>query len=164
MTPTFQGQVQFMAWGDSHTSGPWIKLRLVDSDALEPFRGMTAAKAGMAGQLMACVLVEQGDDEQPVQREKGGPLSQLAGRWCNDPAFQQWLASEFPDRYRLLCEQWSHDPELFGSYKAMEVAAQVLRAACGVASRAELDHDPEAAALFHALIRVPYQAHLQGAS
>jgi hypothetical protein len=158
-------ECQLLSWAETSNGGAKIVLQLADADDLERFKSMTLAKGrgktAIAGQRLACAFVEIGDDEQPVEREKGGPLAQLAGRWCNDERFQQWLANALFDDYLRQCGRHRHDPALFGSLKAMEVAAQVLRAACGVASRAELDHNPEAAALFHTLIRVPYQAHLQ---
>jgi len=63
--PFFQSEVWFSGWGDGHKAGPWIRLSLTDSDALEPFRGLTERKGKQAGQRFMCVLVEIGDDEQP---------------------------------------------------------------------------------------------------
>lgn len=133
---TFQGEVQFLAWGDG-PSGPWIKVLLPDSDDLSPFRGMTAAKKGMAGQRLMCVLVEIGDDETPKEAEapaaKGGELAKLAGMMCADPEFREWLGARTDDD-----------------------AAQMIREQCGINSRAELDHDAEAAGVFHEEIRRPW--------
>ena len=67
LLPTFSGETQLMGWGESDIQGPWIKLRLIDADALLPFRGMTKARGDKAGQRLACVLVEIGEDEVPVQ-------------------------------------------------------------------------------------------------
>ena len=63
----------------------------------------------------------------------GGALAQLAGQWCADRAFQKWI---------------------FVDTEAQ--AAEKVRAFCKVDSRRLLDHDPEAAQLFHDIFRGPY--------
>lgn len=67
MKPIFQGEVMFLGWGDGLKCGPWIKLLLSDSDELDVFRGMTERKGKTAGQRLALVMVEIGDDDQPMQ-------------------------------------------------------------------------------------------------
>ncbi len=64
---------------------------------------------------------------------KGGELARLAGILCNDPEFQAFL-----------------------SVSGEEAAADAIRKLCGVTSRAELDHNEAAAAIFHAEIRKPW--------
>jgi hypothetical protein len=64
---------------------------------------------------------------------KGGALAKLAGQLCADPAFQAYLECD-----------------------SDESAAEAVRKLCGVASRAELDHNAEAADRFHRLIRKPW--------
>lgn len=165
MNPTFKGETQFLAWGDG-PQGPWIKLKLPDSDDLGPFRGMTQAKATMAGQRMACVLVEIGDDEKPVgdgvqrippkaeegcdsshpSQPKGGELAKLSGVLCSHPEFRLWLAGKFSARWWGVVSDHQ-------DFKDEQIAAQVIRDVCQVKSRAELDHDGEAAERFHELIR-----------
>lgn len=147
MTPVLKDETQFLAWGDG-PQGPWIKLKLRDSEDLGPFRGMTAAKATQAGQRLACVLVEIGENEQPKEPQaptqpwvpKGGELAKLAGIFCATAEFQEWAGVD-----------------------TEEAAAAWLRDTCGIKSRAELDHDHGAAVLFHNLIRKPWLAH-QGAA
>jgi hypothetical protein len=170
--PVFQDEAQLMSWGESNTQGPWIKLRLREPEQLNPFRGMTQAKGDRAGQRIAVVMVLIGDDEQPTtidspqwtpeQIDKlraqgpapliinriGGPLARLAGLWCGDRMFQRWMAQTFPP---LDDDQDLTDEQL---------AAGSVRRVCEVASRAELDHNPEAADRFHSLIRMPYSNFL----
>ena len=64
------------------------------------FKGMTAKKGHTAGQRFMAVLVEIGDDDQPVipqdtpepqDKRKGGPLARLAGMWCNDRRFYDFI-------------------------------------------------------------------------
>jgi len=66
--PTFQGEVQLAGWRESHNSGATVTFWLPCSDDLGPFRGLTAKKGGLAGHRFACVLVEIGDDETPVDK------------------------------------------------------------------------------------------------
>jgi hypothetical protein len=77
---------------------------------------------------------------------KGGPLAQWVAMRCHEPHFQAWL-------YRQDRERW----KAAAGEDAEEVAANVIRAICGIESRAELDSNPEAAAKLHKLIREPYK-------
>lgn len=150
-------ECMLLGWAETHAGGAKIVLQLADPDDLEPFKAMTVAKGKIAGQRLACAFVQIGDDEQPVQPEqpKGGPLAQLAGRWCGDETFRIWLCQTYPDVVEAIAEA-------SGSKPFAEVVAQAIRAICGVQSRAQLDHDHQAATRFNAAIRHPYQAHLQG--
>lgn len=67
------------------------------------------------------------------EKPKGGELARLAGQLCNNPVFQQMI----------------------GVHSA-EDAANEIRSVCGIESRAELDHNPEAANLFHLEFRIPF--------
>lgn len=73
------------------------------------------------------------DFEQPKERPKGGELAKLAGQLCGNPSFQQMIGVQ-----------------------NSEDAANEIRTACGIESRAELDHNQEAAAIFHAEFRIPF--------
>jgi hypothetical protein len=77
-----------------------------------------------------------------ADRPKGGELAKLAGILCDDPEFQGWLAQET-------------ETQINGA----EDAATRVRFLCGVESRAELDHNAEAAQTFHHLIRLPWAAY-----
>jgi hypothetical protein len=65
--------------------------------------------------------------------KKGRELARLAGQLCQQERFQEACGTKDPDE-----------------------AADFIRRICGVESRAELDHDPVAAAKFHAQVRIPY--------
>jgi hypothetical protein len=75
----------------------------------------------------------KGEPEAP--KPKGGELAKLAGILCADSGFQGWLGVE-----------------------SEEGAAALLRSECGVDSRAELDHNAAAAAIFHQKFRKPWAA------
>lgn len=160
----YEDEAQFLAWGDG-PAGPWVKILLNDSDALGPFRGMTAAKKNMAGQLLRVTISEIGgaapDGERQEPGVKGGPLSKLAGLWCQDPEFSAWLAENFRDTFGTVLA--SPQMALQGDDAAKNLlwaTAETVRRICGVRSRAELDHNQEARTAFNLLIREPYGAIL----
>lgn len=164
MTPTFSGEVQLAGWTDSHNGGAKVTFWLPERSQLDVFAGLTARKGNTAGHRFAMVLVEIGDDEQPVVQETprpdettmpppGGPLSRLAGLWCQDPAFQAWVATQEGFGAVIRTAPPGMQPD--------DMAKLVVRAVCNVQSRAEIDHSPEAAALFHNQIRLPYSAYLR---
>lgn len=84
-------------------------------------------------------------EEQP-EKPKGGPLARLAGQWCAHRGFRQWLS-------------------LWGKDIATEAeAVAMVRKVCGVGSRAELDTNKGAAAIFEEKFRRPYMQWLESAS
>lgn len=128
-TPIFSGEVQFRRYSDTSTQGASIVLALPDRAELEAF-------VGKEGKRFMAVLVEIGDDEQPVQqpepakppRSRQTPSQWLAMR-CAEPAFWEFLRS------------LRNVPMVVGS----EISAALLvRDILKVASRAECDTDPEA--------------------
>ena len=89
---------------------------------------------------------DEGSDSpaQPKKSFKGRPRSQQAGIKCTDASFQTWLALEHPDLW---------DKHYFENDTHSETAA--ILTLCGVlkiASRKELDIDPEAAKRWDALL------------
>lgn len=74
---------------------------------------------------------------EPVEM-KGGPLAKLAGMWCNDNYFREWVKS-----------------------KSKRAPDEFIKNICGIDSKRELDHDDVAALLFHEEIRKPYAAWLE---
>jgi hypothetical protein len=71
--------------------------------------------------------------ELKEDKKKGGPLARLAGQLCNNPEF---IA--------------------FANVSTSEEAAESIRIHCNIDSRAQLDHDAEAAKTFHELFRIPF--------
>jgi hypothetical protein len=101
---------------------------------------------------------------ESIARAKSPPgvrtrLAALAGRWCNDERFREWLAATFPTEY--IASRRSH---AWNSTKECdverEIAAAVVRTTCEVKSRAEFDSDPHAGQRFHRLIRLPFRMWL----
>lgn len=85
------------------------------------------------------------------QAPKGGQLCKLAAIWCGDPEFHAFLTHTM---------KWAKS---YSEPVTAEVAANIIRETCGVASRAELDHDDAAAQRFHDNFRIPFQRWNQGA-
>ncbi|TMS58515.1 hypothetical protein MW7_007260 [Imbroritus primus] len=79
---------------------------------------------------------------------RGGQLARLAGMWCNDPEFWAFLNKR------------ASTP---GAVADAGRAADQVRYMCAVQSRAELDNDAQAAALFHRRVRLPFMAWKRGA-
>lgn len=72
---------------------------------------------------------------------KGGKLARLAGQLCQREDFRTFYQAE-----------------------SVDAAADFIRRTCDIQSRAELDHNPRAAALFHANVRAPYAYRNEGGS
>ena len=145
---TLKFDAMLLRWSETSNGGATIVLQLVDADELEPFKAMTMVKGKMAGQILE-ITAELSDEGQPSPPGKGGPLSKLAARWCQDSEFQSWAM-------QMGAETWetkADEPE--------DRVKEWLRALCGVSSRRELDHDNGAAHKFDAYIRKPYMEHLQ---
>jgi hypothetical protein len=140
--PTFSGEVQFRRYSDTSTQGVQIVLSLHDREALEPLVHLT-------GKRFMAVLVQIGDDEQPVEPAakepvKLGPLCREAVGLCQMPEFQEWL--------------WS----VQGGVPQNEALARGhILFTCGVESRKELDSDARAADAFVRLIRIPFMKHMK---
>jgi len=132
-------EVSLADWQDNPNSGAWVKFRLPDETHLEIFRGKNrAGRTHKWGQRYHLMLIEIDDDETPMQAEEQKrpmKLSQQAGALCHDANFRAW------------CEVTYGDP-----CRDDAAAAQLIRDLCGVESRAHLDTNPDAAALFRELL------------
>ena len=138
LTPTFQGEVQFRRYSDTSTQGAQIVLSVSSREDLEPF-------IGKEGKRFMAVLVEIGDDELPVtapapEKSKLGPKAYWLVLRCKEPDFQKWVwhAGNF-----------RHDMD-------EQACAEIVKGWCGVESRADIDGDPKAEALFEKHIRGPW--------
>jgi hypothetical protein len=54
----FADEVQLLGWGDGRNTGPWIKLRLRESDALDAFRGLDVCVGSKTGHIFDLLLAE----------------------------------------------------------------------------------------------------------
>lgn len=78
----------------------------------------------------------------PSTERKGAALSRAAAMMCNSEKFQRWVVSRIG--------------AAADGVSAQQHAAQHVRYMCGITSRAELDHNAAAAALFHTAVRIPF--------
>lgn len=105
---------------------------------------------GERGTALALAAIKAGNqpDPQPeAEPLKGGELSKWAALRCQDPEFRAWLRDQGPAR-----QDWN----------TTDGAADTIRAICHITSRAELDHNKAAAAIFNERIRRPWQEHKEG--
>lgn len=165
-TPTFKGELQFRRYSDTSTQGQQVVFAVADREALECF-------IGKEGKRFAAMLVELGDDEQPVdtrkpgdvpnagkshiQREPLGDLCWRAVQWCKEPEFASFIVDVFYAKYP---GGLPGTPVFFDGATQEEFCKHAVQALCGIDSRKELDTNPEAARKFHQYIRGPYQKHL----
>lgn len=137
----FKGEAMLLNWNESK-QGRTVVFQLDEEADQHPFKQFTTKKGKRAGQRFMAVFVEIGDDEQPIVHEKkGGPLSQSAAMLCDTQEFRCFLLEKIlgmPGR------NFKSFPETHW--------ADVVRKYCGVTSRAELDHNEQAAKLFHKLV------------
>lgn len=117
---TYAGEALLKNKWWSEKAGNAVTFELEPSDA-HPFK---TVKHGENGQRFALLAVPIGDDEQVdrnVANDKGGPLSQEAGRLCKEKAFQEWFAD--------------------GANEAE--TTELFRGMFEIESRKELDHCPD---------------------
>lgn len=137
VTPTFSGEVQFRRYSDTSTQGQQIVLAVADREALAPF-------IGKEGKRFMAVLVEIGDDEQPVQpvRASMGPLCREAVDLCRLREFWDWANTRKVDSQLVIVDEAS--------------ARAFILHVCKADSRRELDKWPDLADFFINYIRIPF--------
>lgn len=121
----------------------------------EPSQVATAGISGDARRAGQGGGTESGNPAAAPEPMKGGALAKLAGMWCNEAAFQNWMRGYAPD----LWDRFSSVP--FDGQVDHLVAGNCIRHMVGVKTRAELDHNQEAAALFKRRILQPYADHMK---
>jgi hypothetical protein len=163
----FQGELQLTGWGDSSTTGPWVKFWTHPED-LERFKLLRERKGKTEGTRIACVMVEINEDETIVTQPPApapdperykphvGPLGMLAVRWCKEPEFQAWAwamveGNFFDPRHRLTEDQ---------AKTFILERAGVVEKYGQQASRKHLDADADCGESFQMNVRGPYMKHL----
>lgn len=138
MKNIYQGEMWFLGWKADHKGNRTVTFELPDDDALECFKGMTAKKGKMAGQVLMAALVDpEGEEDIKTPEEpeklKGGPLAKLAGMWCHDANFENYIRN------------------VYGKFAKDLTADQFIKKMCDINSKIELDHNEHAANEFHQL-------------
>lgn len=128
------GKISTMADGSFR-----LVVEIEPRHAQEAFRLFGAPGTPVAiARIMPAVMLRE-DRAHTEEKLKGGPISRLAGQFCDAEPFRKWLRKQYDPEPRSAAE-----------------AAQIIRSVCRVDSRAELDHDDAAARIFHAQFRLPY--------
>jgi|KBSMisStandDraft_5_1062788.scaffolds.fasta_scaffold00035_38 hypothetical protein len=147
MSDLLQVELMLLNWAKTATGGAKVIFQVQPED-LAKFEPLTIAKGGHGGQRFMAALALIGDDEQPADLPVG-PLCRTAVIWCRDPAFQEWLGTNFPNTW---AESVGTNP--------IDCAKEVVCTLCGVVSRKDLDYAAEAGRMFNECIQQPYRAHL----
>lgn len=108
---------------------------------------------GPRGRAVAIAALKDGAAAIPsnpgvLEKPKGGEWAKLAGMWCEDPHFYDWINST------------THAGVSWHVHNDMGAAAFV-REMCEIDSRALLDHNKQAWIRFDNLIRRPYMQFMQ---
>jgi hypothetical protein len=94
----------------------------------------------------SAAITSESASEVKEKQQKGGEWAKLAGMWCNDQDFWAFLNQTYPAD---------------STVRTADHAAMALRVHCDIASRAELDHSPEALELFQIRLRRPFMKWMQ---
>lgn len=135
-------EAMLLRWGES-PGGRTVTFLLPEDDGAHPFKGLKAGRVN--GQRLALSVALIADDETETPLPGKAPekprhsLAQQAGMLCGDARFERFLTECCGD-----CQTWQEDGRTLN-------AAETVRRACKVASRAEFDSDPEAAARWREL-------------
>lgn len=128
------GKISTMADGSFR-----LVVEIEPRHAQEAFRLFGAPGTPVAiARIMPQVVLRE-DRAHTEEKLRGGPLAKLAGQFCESEPFREWLRKTYTPLPRTAAD-----------------AAVIVRNICGITSRAELDHNEHAAAIFHLEIRKPY--------
>ena len=116
----WSGEVQLMGFGESDSSGAWIKFQVQPED-LDHFRGL---KGNVFDMLLANMEQTIGDITK-----KGGQMSKEAAKICKTPHFQAFASRYYKHKY----DQEAPVTE--------EIAVSMIYERCHVTTRKDLDHD-----------------------
>ena len=114
------GEVQLMGFGESDSSGAWIKFQITPED-LEHFRGL---KGNCFDMLLANMENTIGEEIK-----KGGKMAQEAGKICKNRSFQEYASAFYRNKYK------KETPV------SEDIARSMILEWCNVASRKGLDQE-----------------------
>jgi hypothetical protein len=181
-----QFEAMLAGWSNTHNGGVKVTLWLQDEEDLAYFEAATVRKGRTAGQRYQVVMVEIGDDEQPVPGSdkplvkeqsvepavvKNEAIPEVAAVPAaahpdEKPARKGNPNAHFPGGLCGLAVRWCADPHFRawmqeeGLSLARDEAGvrQAILENCGITSRKELDTVQAAGNAFNEFIRAPYSA------
>lgn len=125
---------------ESRADGEWTQLVFqIHPDDTPHALFLLPLKTHVMLSIKGAGEAQEQPSEAATERPKGGPLSQEAGRLCATPAFQDFLLHWHVTRGAFMV---AHNELLMS---AQEAATSVVRERCDVKSRADIDHDLNAA-------------------
>ena len=143
-------------------------LRLVvdfpPGSAQSAFRLFGAPGTPVAAARIKTTAEQRKPSDSDEAQLKGGPLARLAGQWCNDEKFLEFIRPVYD---RIMGGDGSGWGDVLPAEFAVGMAGEQAYARhcvlviCQIASRAALDHNADAAYVFHKLIREPFAAYLR---
>jgi hypothetical protein len=143
--PMFNGELMLMSGGQPLGQGFWVSFWLDDEAEHHPFAGYRGRKGDRPGDMFSAAFVELDDDDSAIDQDKRGKVEDAHAR----------AGQKLSQYCYLLCNN-----EMFVHYleeRALDNrVARWVRWRCNIESRSELDHNPEAAKIFHEQIREPY--------
>jgi hypothetical protein len=136
----FKGEVMLLGWAESSNRGRTVTFLLDETEDEHPFKHFTIKSGKRSGQRFAVVMVQIGEDEEPVHQEQ--KPSQVAAVVCKDPQFWRWATERS-----------------FDTVSNEDSAANFIRHEVGIKSRSELDHNILALTRFNASILHPFNEY-----
>jgi hypothetical protein len=126
-----QGEVMLLDWSETAKGGAKIVLQLEGPEALTPFRSLTLAKRGIAGQRLACMMLLLPDDDSEMSQpgQIGPPTSDRPAAATHEPD-STLAASEAAETLRVRCRDAS-----FHAWLVREHGINPPRRAWGVGQR-----------------------------
>lgn len=167
MKNIYNGELWFAGWKSDHKGKRQVIFELPDDEALECFKGMTARKGNMAGQILMAALVEIGENEESIIKEpiKSKTIEESNG--CDHENYSSRGKSPktgpVPEKLKggplsKLAGMWCHDPNFSKFVQSIFYECGIgadpsidsfIKLECGIKSKIELDHDSIAAEKFH---------------
>ena len=149
--PTIATEPMLVRWAESSNGGASITFLLSDAAELAPFKAMTVAKGGRAGQRFMAALALLGDDEQPVPV----PSAWVTGQSAERPAVDGVAAAGEPGGHTADARTGRRPTARVVRWRAS------LRAGAETRVFSNGSRPAAAAAGRDALIFKPYLAHLE---